>query len=208
MADLCTLADVKLRLWPDGDTTDTTSDSLLNEFIPQATEDIQGYCGRQFVADTVDVAYYFDMRARTRVLYVPKGIFSVTTLEVAVQTQPPSGGTYTTMAATTYNLRPTAANRTLGPGQPPDELELSDSPSGQTFYAGYNTVRLTGKLGWLSVPVTINAVALAAVIRRYAARQSGQVPFIGGEGFGGPTLRYTSPEEREQLDRYAYLAFA
>ena len=184
--------------------SDTADDEMLLEFIEQVSADITSYCERWFVrtprsgTDT----FLLDVDSATRVLKVPQGIASLTQLEVADDSQPESGGTYTVITAADALLRPGELNRL--PGWPATEIWLTDNPAGSVsqFNRGYNSVRITGALGFPAVPADIQSVAATAVVRKWQARQSGQSDLIGSNEFGGRLLRWISPEERETLDRY------
>lgn len=199
MAGLVSLANVKLAVFPTS-YTDTTDDTTLQAYIDRVTAEIQEYTGRQFVGDTIDTDYYFDVARAGKSLFLAQGIQSVTSLGYAKVSQPASGGTYTTIAAASVLLRPLPAQRRAG--FPADTVVITDLDVTDYFYPGYNTVKLTGKLGFVAVPADIEGVALAITVRRWQARKGGQTDTIGPVDFGGTLLRFTSPEERSVLDRY------
>jgi hypothetical protein len=201
MADLCTLANVKLALFPTG-YTDTTDDSTLQLYISAITAEVQEYTGRQFIVDTAATDYYFDIGFACRSLYIPQGISTLNTVGYAKTSQPASGGTYTTITAANLLLRPLIGERRAG--FPPDTIVISDVDS-TYFYPGYNTVKVNAILGFTSVPLEIERLAVAIVVRRWQARKGGQTDTIGAE-YGGTVLRFTSPEERSILDRYVDVA--
>lgn len=203
MAGLCTLANVKLAIFPTS-YTDTTDDATLQLYIDAVTGEVAEYTSRQFVTDAAPTDYYFDVsRTGTRSLYVAAGVQSVTTLSFATTSQPASGGTYTALTAAHVLLRPLPVDRRAG--FPADTVIVSDlntqMPAG--FYVGYNTVKATMTCGFAAVPAEIERVAVAMVVRRWQARRGGQLDSIGAPDFGGDVLRFTSPEERAVLDRYA-----
>lgn len=197
---LCTLANVKVALFPTG-YTDVTDDALLTLYISAVTGEVAEYTGRQFETDAAPTAYYFDIAYRSRSLYVPAGVQSVTSLEVATTSQPASGGTYTTVTAAHVLLRPLAMERRAG--FPADTIVISDLNTASWFSPGYNTVRATMTCGFAAVPAEIERLAVALVIRRFQARKGGQADTIGGDDFGGPSLRFMSTDERMLLDRYS-----
>jgi len=204
---ICSLYDVTQRLTG---TVSANDQELLLEFIAEATTDIQGYTSRRFVRSPLSGSstFLFDVATVSRTLWVPQGIATLTTLEVATTSQPETGGTYTTAAAADWFLRPTAHERDSG--WPATRIVIRDNPTGAVpqFYVGYNVVRLTGALGWASVPADIAGLAVNAVIRRYQARGSGVATALGSEDFGARILRWVSPEEREKLDWYRVVRVA
>jgi len=201
MAGLCTLANVKLALFPTG-YTDTTDDALLQLYIDAFTGEVQEYTDRQFVSDAAPTDYYFDIPGFTpnRSLYIENGVQSVTFLGFAKVSQPASGGTYTTVTAANILLRPLVQDRK--PGFPADTILISDLDVTSAFYPGFNTVKVTMTCGFAAVPPEIERLAVANIVRRWQARKGGQSDSIGASDFGGPLLRFMSAEERALLDRY------
>src|SRR5678816_3831684 len=122
MADqLCTTAQVKLRIFPSG-VTDTSDDALISELIDQVSDYIQQYTGRKLVPVS-STTYVFDTISGY-VLRVPIGIRTISSLGVnSLAHQPDSGGSYVTVTAADYLLRPKVQD--LPPGWPFTELWLS-----------------------------------------------------------------------------------
>lgn len=201
MAGLCTLANVKLALFPTG-YTDTTDDALLQLYIDAFSGEVAEYTSRQFVGDAAPTDYYFDIPGLTpyRSLYVPNGVQSVTFLGFAKTSQPETGGTYTAVTAANILLRPKVQDRRAG--FPADTILISDLDLTSAFYPGYNTVKVTMTCGFAAVPAEIERLAVANVVRRWQARKGGQADNIGASDFGGQLLRFMSVEERALLDRY------
>ena len=193
---ICALWDVQQELG-------TTADSeLIIEKIRQVGAEINGKTGRLFTRTPASgtTTYLFDVEQSGRTLCVPKGIASATTLEVASGSQPETGGTYTTVTAAQWFLRPVTAQREFG--WPATEIVISDV-SGSYFQSGYNTARVTMALGWDTVPYDIQAIALRAVVASYLSKGSG----AGGVATVGPSgemrvLRNISPADRATLDWY------
>lgn len=200
MAGLCTLANVKVAVFPTG-YTDTTDDTLLQLYIDAVTGEVAEYTGRQFVTDAAPTAYYFDIAYRSRSLFVPAGVQSVATLEYATTSQPAAGGTYATVTAANVLLRPLPVDRRAG--FPADTIMISNLDTTAWFHPGYNTVRATMTCGFAAVPAEIERLAVAVVVRRWQARKGGQTDTIGADDFGGTLLRFMAPEEKALLDRYA-----
>ena len=196
---ICSLWDVQQELG-------TTADSeLIIEKIRQVGAEINGKTGRLFTRTPASgtTTYLFDVAESGRTLCVPKGIASATTLEVATSSQPETGGTYATVTAADWFLRPFSAAREFG--WPATEVVISNV-SGSYFAVGYNTVRVTMALGWDSVPYDIQAIAQRAVVASYLSKGSG----AGGVATVGPSgemrvLRNISPADRATLDWYSVI---
>lgn len=201
MAGLCTLANVKLALFPTG-YTDTADDTTLQLYIDAITSEVAEYTSRQFVTDASASDYYFDIPYRCSTLYIPQGVQSVTSVGYAKTSQPASGGTYTTITAANVLLRPLAKDR-RGAAWPADTIVITDLDTTSVFYPGYNTVKVVGVFGFATVPADIERLAVACVVRRFQARKGGQSDTLGGNDFGGTALRFMAAEERALLDRYA-----
>jgi len=199
MAGLCTLANVKLALFPTS-YTDTTDDTVIQSYIDGFTAEVQSYTQRQFVGDASPMDYYFDVARQSRSLYVPQGVQSVTYLGFATKSQPETGGTYTQVTAANVLLRPKVQDRRTG--FPADYVVISDLDTTSYFYYGYNTVKMTGTCGFAAVPAELERIAVAVVVRRWQARRGGQTNDIGDPTLGGTLLRFMSGEEKATLDDY------
>jgi len=194
---ICSLWDVKQELG----TTATTDDELILEHIRQVTAEIHSITGRLFVRTPASgtSTFLFDVPMTGRILRVPKGISNGTTLEVASQSQPESGGTYTTLGSTDWYLRPNVQDRDTG--WPATSIVLSNL-AGAYFAYGYNTVRLTGAMGFATVPYNIQAIGIRAAAAMTLAKGSvGNAVPIGPNG-GITVLRHISPADMETLTRY------
>lgn len=196
---LCDVADVKQALGIAA--TDTTEDENILERIGQVSTRIMGYTKRRFARSPASGTTTFLFEAPAgRILRVPQGIAEATQLEVATGSQPEVGGTYSIVTAADWFLRPLSGQRDYG--WPATQIVISDL-SASRIYAGYNAVRLTGALGWESVPPDIQGIAQRATIGGYLAKGSGQ----SGQAIVGPTggmlvLRGISPEDQSTLDWY------
>lgn len=197
---LCDLGDVKQELGILAATT--TDDELILQKISEVSTAIMGETGRLFARSPSSgtTTLLFDVATSGRTLRVPKGIATATTLQVATSSQPESAGTYTTVTAAEWFLRPNAQDRDYG--WPATSIVISDV-SGSYFTAGYNTVKLTGALGWATVPADIRAIAIRASVANYMAKGSG----AGGVAAAGPNgatwiLRSISPADAERLAWY------
>lgn len=206
MADqLCTTAQVKVRIFPAG-VTDAVDDTLISELIDEVSAFIQNYTGRKFVAEAA-ATYTFDTMVGY-VLRVPRGIRSITTMGVASTSQPDAGGTYTTVAAADRLLRPLAVD--LPEGWPATEVRISRGTLAGTiarFSRADNGCTITGNFGFATTPVDIQAVAIDAVVAAYASRANGASGVIGADGLPIPPwagyFGKSSPQ-RSTLERYRY----
>lgn len=197
---LASLYDAKQRLGIDPSTT--TEDENLLEIITQVSAEIHGYTGRRFARSPSSgtSTFYFDVERTGRVLRIPQGIASMTTLEVATSSQPETGGTFTTVPAAEWFLRPVTAERSYG--WPATSVHISDLSSSY-FADGYNTVRAVMALGFASVPYDIQAVALSAVVRNHMSKGApGGVTALAGPTGQMVILRGIGPQEMQTLDRY------
>ena len=198
---ICSLWDVKQELGETG----TANDETLLEKIRQVGAEINLYTGRLFTRTPASgtTTYLFDVTCAGRELHIPKGIAAVTVLEVATGTQPEAGGTYATVPAAEWWLRPVMAERDFG--WPATRVVISNL-SGSMFYVGYNAARLTMALGWDKVPYDVQAIAQRAVIGSYTSKGSP----TGVVGPSGSTimLRNISPADRETLTAYQHIPVA
>lgn len=209
MADqLCTTAQVKTRIFPAG-VTDTADDALISELIDQVSDYIEQYTGRKLVA-VASTTYVFDTVAGY-VLRVPIGIRTITSMGVNnLAHQPDSGGSYTTVTAADYLLRPKTQD---GPqGWPFTEVWISRGTLAGTisvFGNIQNGCTITGTFGFAVTPPDMVSVAIDAVVAAFEARKNGASGVIGADmgaltpwsGFFGPG----SPQ-RGTLDRYRFQA--
>ena len=203
MADqLCTTAQVKARLFPAG-VADTSDDVLTSELIDQVSDWVQSYTGRKLVAVT-SATYVFDTRAGY-VLYIPMGLRAVTAFGVNnTAHQPDSGGSYTTVAATDYLLRPRAHE---GPnGWPFTEIHLARAAVGtiHTFGNIENGATITATTGFAVTPPEVVSVAIDGVVAAYQARKNGVTGVMGPDDGQLVTFSAFSKASRMTLARYTY----
>lgn len=179
--------------------TDTASDEELLEFIRVASAEIESWTGR-WLAPRGTATYLFSPTTTARRLWVPRGIRTITSLGYATTDQPDTAGTYTTVTATDYTLQPPEFDRTLG--WPATSVALRDV-SAVAFYAGINTVTITGTWGWAEVPYDIQSVALSRVVDLYRNRSaSGADTFTIGVDGERTWTRSWSHRDRQTLERY------
>jgi hypothetical protein len=204
---LCDRGQVKARLMPANTTLDTADDELIDELIDQVTAWIEGYTGRRFTPETA-ATYTFDT-SWGRVLRIPRGIRSVTTLGVATGHQPDTGGTYTTVPAGDVLLRPLPAD--LPDGWPATEVRLSRASTGTVpmFVDAENGATITGNFGFASVPKDIEAVCIDAVVAAYQSRKNGASSVLGADDAALPpwsSFFGRGSPQRGTLDRYRYVS--
>jgi hypothetical protein len=202
---LCTHDQVRQRLFPNNDPTDTTDDALIEEYIGQVTQYIQTLTRQSFIQDPASgtaVRLYdgYDATHDGYCLPIPRGIVSVALLEVASQTN----GTFQTIAATDYFLRPAAHRRR--PGWPATELWLTDYALGSVtpyFPDGYGNIRITGVFEWSAIPADIQDIAITTVVRAFQARRTGQSDITGTDETGQMLVsRMVSARDLRTLSRY------
>lgn len=198
MADLTTLARVKLRLFPDG-ASDTDADTLLAQLISDVSAWVFAFTGRQ-LTPLAGQTFYVDTGAGS-VISFPLGIRTVTSLSIAISDQPDDGsGTYTPVAAADILLR----GRLFG---------LTTSPATQILIRGYaprlrqafNGAKIVGDTGWAVTPADVQSVVDDAVVVAYQSRQGPAESGIGeGAAPSYPWTRYFGPNSaaRRTLERY------
>jgi gp6-like head-tail connector protein len=211
MADqLCTTAQVKLRIFPAG-VTDTSDDALISELIDQVSDYIQQYTGRRLVPIS-STTYVFDT-VSGYVLRIPIGVRTISALGVNnLLHQPDTGGSYTTVTAADYLLRPKVQDSP--PGWPFTEVWLSRGTLTGTvgsFGTVTNGCTITGTFGFAATPPDIQGVAMDATIAAYQARKLGTSGVIGAdEGSLTPWNDFFSvgSPQRATLNRYRYMGLA
>jgi hypothetical protein len=175
MADqLCTTAQVKARLG----ITDATDDTVISELIDQVSSWIEGYTRRSLVP-IASADYYFDTTAGY-VLRVPIGIRAITFMGVASTHQPDAGGTYVTVPAADYLLRP----RESPIGWPFFEVWMTRgvlSGTVQRFQTVANGCKLTMTAGFAVTPPDIQSVTIDAVVAAKQAMSDGASSVIGAD---------------------------
>jgi len=199
---ICSLYDVQQEL---GETTNANQDERILEYIRQVTTAIEGYCGRWFVPRPLSgTTTYRFTTGWGSTLRIPKGIRSITTLNIATQDQPATGGTYIAAAASDFYLDKPEAERDVG--WPATKVQLL-STAGSRFYPALNGAEIVGAFGWAAVPPDIQGVAIRAVVRRYVGGKGGAVVALGPTGteFLLPDL---SGSDRKTLDWYRALVVA
>lgn len=179
-----------------GGTFDSGENSLIDELCNDVNAEIETTTGR-VLAPISSATYLFDGNDR-RELWIPMGVRAVTLLEIA----PFTGGTFETIPAGDYYLRPLPQNRR--PTWPATRVRLSDLPTGSyaTFIRGMENVRITMTAGWAATPDDVIRVAVDAAVRAWHARQVGQPE--QSESIGSPiSTNYLSRRDRAILLDYS-----
>lgn len=186
-----TLADLKTRLG----ITVATHDTLLTQIVDETNQWIESYAGR-VLGPVASAVYLLDgggtATPDSYTLDVSRlGVRAISLLETATTT----GGAYSTVASTSYYIRP--ANRLNG--EPGTRIKLWTG----SFYAGYDTTRVTMTAGFAAVPDDVRGVGLAIATRAWHGRQSGQTDIVGTDETGAPLVtKIVAPEFKRTLDRY------
>ena len=185
--------------------TTTTHDSLLSGMCDQVNALVESIAGRALGSSTVTAEKLdgWDALEGGRVILYPKGVRSISSLEVAAYT----GDSYVTVPSTDWFLRPTANLRT--PGWPAFEIWMTDIPASSnslpTFEGGFDTIRMTADIGWAQMPLEVREVAEVTVVRAWQARQAGQTDEAGTDENGTSTIsRYLSGRDMQTLMRYRW----
>jgi hypothetical protein len=207
MADqLCTITQVKARLFPAG-TTDTTDDTMLTELVEEVSDWIQLYTGRKFVPDNA-ATYVFDTVAGY-VLRVPRGIRSVTAMGIATLShQPDAGGTYVSLTLPgAILLRPSSGELPIG--WPPTEIRLS---RGAATPLAFGTIEagatVTGNFGFAATPPAIQAVCIDGVVSAYQMRKQGVTGQFGMDNSPGVPWWQFSMTSKDTLKTYRDIGIA
>jgi len=195
---IATLASVKLRL---GSGATSTDDDVLADIIDSVNHAIIERIG-YYPGPSSDTSRTFDGKDAVddgRLLFVPPGIRSLTSLKIATST----GGTATAATLTDVALGP--ASHLLRPGEPYHWLEFKDITSGShsIFSYGYANVETEGRYGWAQVPADLVHVATAMAIRRWKTRAAGDTDTTGSDEFGQAIISDRLPAEwRRVINRY------
>ena len=181
--------------------TDTTDDTLLGLICDQINSYIEGPMGTGRVLAPIASATYLLDGDGSPTLHYPKGIQSVSLLQIKWFTQ---DTTLHTIPTTDYRLRPRPDQ--LPNGWPATRIEIVDIPLGGVGYfpPGYDTVSVTMTTGFAATPDEITELALVAAGRAWHAVQTGQSDIVGTDAMGRPLVsRYFSARDRDLLYSYS-----
>jgi hypothetical protein len=179
-----TLANVKTRMG----IADSTDDALLQLFCDRVNMWWETKTER-VLAPVSSATYLFDGEdalENGRLLLYPRGIRTVTLLEVAFYT----GAAFNTIPSTDYFTNPNPQE--LQPGWPATELWMTDVPSSNNpcpfFPRGLSNIRVTMTSGWPAIPDDVADVAEAMVVRSYQSRKAGERDRVGSVQLGQQTV--------------------
>lgn len=196
-----TLAAVKTRM----KRTDTADDTFLQTVCDQINGWIESPQGAGRPIAPYTATYVYDAsswRNYGTVLVIPRGIRTVTTLNMNVGT----GGAYTPITSPDFYLRPLEQDRSNG--WPATRVVLSDYPVGAFAYAapyGYAVTEVSGNYGWAAIPDELKDLAETAVVRAFSARAGGQSDLIGNDETGQPLVsRFLSGDHRRLVESYRW----
>jgi hypothetical protein len=184
--------------------TDVTQDENLLEWLRQVTAWMVSQIGRSILPDPASgtKTYRFHTRAGS-VLRLPKGIRSITTLGIATEDQPASGGTYTTATSSAYYLDPPEAERDYGWPATRVVFRSNATGSATTFCDASYGAEIVGAFGFAAIPADLASIGLTLAVS--AARERGAG---GGDsvtiGIGGERTfeRALSFKDRLTIDWY------
>lgn len=171
-------------------------DDLISAAISAAESAIDNTCGRPFtVAGASATARVFAPNERRLLVedgevLIVDDIGSLT--DLAVETG--SGGSYSAVAASTYEAWPLGA---LTRGRPVTAL-LS---VGGCWPTGTGRVRVTARWGWPAVPADVTQAALLMAVRLFRRKDSPE-GVIGSADFGLVRVTNRDPDVRALLEPY------
>ena len=193
---LCSLYDVAQSL---GIALGTNEDENIIEYIRQVSRAIERYCGRWFMPRPMSGTTTYRVHTEAgRTVHLPRGIRSITSLGIASEDQPESGGTYTVATASDYFISPPPMER--DDDDPGYWIELRSSSTSAFYDAAYGA-QITGAFGFGAVPPDIQGVAIRASARRYIGKGGGAAVAIGPSGTE-LLLPDMSGADRATLDGY------
>ena len=188
---------LETRMRSDGATFSAAASAILSGIATATNELIEGYIGAP-IGSGGTAARTYDGDGRDR-LWIRQGIQGITTLGIADET----GGTFSTLSASEYVLRPASHDRPTG--WPAFWVQLTDKATTYgVFTNGFDTVRITPTgWGWSAIPAELSMVADIMGTRLFQSRQGGEMLVVGSTDFGNAIVRFLpEPEFRAILDRY------
>lgn len=203
---VCSLYDVKQRLG----ITSTDDDELLSEIISNISAELEDYCRTWLVPrPTVGTqTLTFDIARGGRSTWLRLGklvvpIRSMSAVNIATTSQPDTGGAYTAATLSQVVIRPRPLD-----GDPGYRLVFIDNATGPVvqFYAGENTLQVTGAYGPPYVAAWANEAGIAAVTRRYIAKESATAAVAIGPDGAVRLLSDLPPGLRMQVDAHRFVS--
>lgn len=197
------LSRIKRRLRGGADTESTVDDDILSDFIGIVQSHLVSRLG-MFLGPTAETSLLIDGFAATdakRMLYIPFGFQSLTSLEV----QSSTGAAWETVTAADLYFGPRTGEPRVDPNQPYTWLGFKDVVTGNWSYfpGGIENIRLTGVLGWPAPPEKLGEIADTIVVKMYQARQTGQRDYVGNDDEGNPIVsRYLAAEDHRVITTF------
>ncbi|WP_326597752.1 phage head-tail connector protein [Streptomyces sp. NBC_01803] len=176
-------------------TSDTTSDALLNRALTSASRSIDATCGRRFWLDPAPVARTY--RLRGRVVCEDDGEVLLTDdIGTAAGLTVETGAAGNWTATTNYETSPDNA---LADGRPVTGLLRANGMWG----TGLSTarVRVTARWGWPTVPDDIAQAALIQALRLYRRKDSPE-GVTGSAEWGVVRLSRRDPDVWALIESY------
>jgi hypothetical protein len=197
---LCDVGDVEQEL---GGSLSTAEKEAVLDKIRQVSTTIERITGRWFTPRPVSgtATYRLHTSGRGNVIRFSKGVRSLATLGIGTGDQIATGGTYTTLASTSYYLDPPELDRE--DGQPAFAIRLI---GGARLYTATFGLEVTGAFGYARVPYDIKGVAVRAVIRRHIGKGGGGTAVAIGPNGTEFLLPDMSGSDREVIQSYSVMA--
>lgn len=183
--------------------------AISSNTVTLATALVNAY-GSGVAAKKVYVFDGFDALESMKMLPVPLGITSISSLEVATFSAGQGGATTTNITwyqilGSDLFIRPAPQDRQ--PGWPATEVWITNVPTPSdttpSFYPGFNNVRIDGALGWPAQPDDIIECALNIAVALYRARGSTGGDIVHIDTMGTQVInRALTYEDRLTIQRY------
>jgi len=205
---LCSTYDVTQRLFGSATVSDSDRENIA-EIIRNVSNELEDHIGAWLAprptSPTSTTTFRFDVERSSRRLWLQRGKFytgirTITAISTAVQSQPETGGTLTAATLTDVLIRPQPSE-----GEPGWWIEVL-ATSGLVFYAGQNTVEITGSFGPARVAGWAQEVAIAAVTRRFLGKETATTGAIslGPEG-AVRLLASLSPDMAKTVEAHRFV---
>ena len=169
-------------------TIDNSMNAQLDEYIASVEETIDLITGRNFKADTLATARFFNGNGERKLV-----IDDAVEITVVENGQDEYGGTFQTIAATGPNRYFTEPANHLATKEPITTLFLSND----VFTPGRQNIRVTGKWGYsVEVPAAIKRAATVFVFGILTNEQSVSARDIKSEKIGSYSVTYDPDTKR------------
>ena len=198
MTSYCAVADLRNQLQDSGNRFDATQ---LQTKIDVASRDVEDHCARRFDLDPVASTRVYPV-ASVRV-YDEAGCAKLLVDDIGsaaglVVESSADGSTWTTVAASGYELRPLNA-----PSTDPNAYAwwwLAEAPAASSTWAWARRIRITARWGWSAIPSKVAEATLLRATGLWKRRDS-PMGVGGGTDFGYYRIRQ-DPDVEALLARY------